>query len=525
MQRRSFLVGAAGALAAPHIARAQASRVLKFVPDADLASLDPVWTTSYQTRDHGYMVFDTLYGQDSKFRPSPQMLEGALVDNDGKLWKLALRNGLKFHDGERVLAADCIASIKRWGARDSFGQALMAAIDEMAVVDDRTFTIRLKYAFPLLPEALSKTAPSMCPIMPARLAETDPFKQVTEMVGSGPFRFKADERIPGARVVWERNADYVPRPNGTPDRTSGPKIVNFDRVEWQIMPDSSTVASALQRGEIDWWYTPPTDLQPLLAGSRGVKTEVIVPTGTIATMRFNHLQKPFDNPAIRRAMFGAIIQSDYMTAVAGEDRSRWRDGVGYFCPGTPMASDAGMERLTGKHDLDQAKRDLAAAGYKGERVVLLGPMDIPSTKAMAEVTADVLKKLGVNLDFQAMDWATLVQRRIKTEPVEQGGWSIFQTSWSGLDQFNPAGHVFLRANGRNAAPGWPTSEKLESLRDDWLKAPDLAAQKKLAEQMQLQAFEDVPYIPLGQTITPTAFRSDLTGMLDGLPLFWNIKRG
>ncbi|HEY0419845.1 MAG TPA: ABC transporter substrate-binding protein, partial [Acetobacteraceae bacterium] len=364
-----------------------------------------------------------------------------------------------------------------------------------------------------------------CPIMPARLANTDAFTQVTEVVGSGPYRYKPDERVPGSRVVWERNPDYVPRPSGTPDRTTGPKIANFDRIEWLIMPDSSTVASALQRGEIDWWYTPQADLIDMLAKSRGVKAEVIVPTGTIATMRFNHLQRPFDNPAIRRALLGAITQADYMTAVNGEDRSRWRDDVGYFCPGTPMANDAGMEALTSKRDLDQVKRKLAAAGYKGEPVVLLGPMDIPSTKALAEVTADLLRQLGMNLDFQAMDWATLVQRRVKTEPADQGGWSIYQTSWAGLDHFNPAGHAFLRANGKAAAPGWPTSEALESLRDKWLKAPDLAAQKKLAQQIQLQAFEDVPYIPLGQSMTPTAFRADLTNMLDGLPLFWNLRRG
>ncbi|MCW3473497.1 ABC transporter substrate-binding protein [Limobrevibacterium gyesilva] len=523
MQRRRFLVGSAAALALPAIARAQASRVLRFVPDADLASLDPVWTTSYQTRDHGFMVYDTLFGSDSQFRPQPQMLDGAAVESDGLTWKLSLRTGLKFHDGERVLARDCVASIVRWGKRDTFGQALLAATDELFHADDRTIVFRLKYPFPLLPEALSKTAPSMCPIMPLRLAETDPFKQVTEAVGSGPYRYKADERVPGARVVWERNPDYVPREDA-PSRTAGAKIANFDRIEWAIMPDTSTVASAIQRGEVDWWYTPPADLLALLKKAPGVKLQVIVPTGTIATMRFNHLQPPFDNPAIRRAMLGAIKQADYMTAVNGENADMWRDHVGYFCPNTPMASDAGIEALTGPRDLDQVKRNLAAAGYKGEKVVLLGPMDIPSTKALAEVTADLLKRLGMNLDFQAMDWATVVQRRVKTDPVDQGGWSIFQTSWSGLDQFNPAGHVFLRGNGRNAAPGWPTSPKIEELRDAWLRAPDLAAQQKIAEQLQLQAFQDVPYIPLGQTITPTAYRADLTGLLDGLPLFWNVRR-
>ena len=527
MRRRHFLAASAAAsaaLATPSISQAQGSKVLKFVPQADLATLDPIWTTSYQTRDHGFMVFDTLFGQDQRYRAQPQMLEGATVDADGKLWQLTLRTGLKFHDGTPVLSRDCIASIARWGKRDSYGQALLAAVDEMTVVDDRAFRIRLKYPFPLLPDALSKTSPSMCAIMPERLAKTDAFTQITEMVGSGPYRFKADERVPGARAVWEKFAGYQPR-NEKAERTAGGKQVYFDRVEWLIMPDPASVSAALQQGEIDWWSDPPADLIPLLAKSKGVVTPTIVPTGLIATMRFNHLQAPFNNPAIRRAIIGAIKQSDYMAAVMGEDRSGWADNVGYFCPGTPMASAAGMDQLNGPRDYAKVKHDLEVAGYKGEKVVLLGPMDIPSTKALAEVTADMLKKIGINLDFQAMDWATLVQRRAKTEPVEQGGWSIFQTSWAGLDQFNPAGHVFLRANGKAAAPGWPTSEKLEALRDDWFRAPDAATQKKLADQIQLQAFADVPYIPLGQTISRTAYRANLTGVLEGLPLFWNIQRG
>ena len=524
MQRRSFLAGTAAALAMPNIARADAVRTLTFVPDADLALLDPVFTTSYQTRDHAFLVYDTLFGQDSRLRATVQMLEGFLIEDDHKLYRLALRRGLKFHDGSPVLARDCAASIRRWGARDSFGQALMAATDEVSASDDRTIVIRLKAPFPLLPDALAKTSPSMCPMMPERLADTDPFQQVTEAIGSGPFRYLADQRVPGARVVYERFADYLPRSDGKAERTSGPKIANFDRIEWSVIPDAATAAAALAKGEVDWWYTPVADLLPALRANHAIKTDIVVPTGLIATMRFNQLQAPFDNPAIRRALVGAVSQADYMTAVMGEDRAGWRDKVGYFCPDTPLASDVGMAALTGPRDLDAVRRDLGAAGYRGERVVLLAPQDIPSTKALAEVTADVLKRVGINLDVQAMDWATLVQRRVKTEPVAQGGWSIYQTSWAGVDQLNPAGHVFLRGNGRAAAPGWPTSPRLEELRDAWFQAPDLPAQQAIAAEMQRQAFIDVPYIPLGQTISPTAYRANLSGVLDGLPLFWNVKR-
>ncbi len=526
MQRRQFVVGsaaAAGALATPHVVRAAGSKVLKFVPQADLATLDPVWTTSGQTRDHGFMVYDTLFGIDDQYNLKPQMLEGATTGNDGKLWTMKLRDGLKFHDGEKVLARDCVASILRWSKRDSYGQAIAAAIDEISAPDDKTIVIKLKYPFPLLPMGLGKTSPSICVMMPERLAKTDAFTQVKETIGSGPFKFKASERVPGSLVVWEKNQDYVPR-DGVANGTTGGKVVHFDRVEWHVMPDASTVSAALRQGEIDWWDLPTADLVPLLAKSKGISTRVNVPTGSIATMRFNQLQAPFDNPAMRRAIIGAVDQAEYMTAVMGDDRSRWDDKVGYFCPGTPMANDAGMQALTSPRDLDRVKKELEAAGYKGERVVLLAPQDIDSVKALAAVTNDMLKKIGINVDAQAMDWATLVQRRASKAPLDKGGWSIFQTSWAGIDHANPVGNVFLRGNGDKAQVGWPTAPKLESLRDQWIKAPNEAEQKRLAREIQLQAFQDVPYIPLGRALSKIAYRSDISGMLKGLPLFWNVKR-
>ncbi len=524
MRRRTFLASTAAALAVPAVARGDAANMLTFVPQADLAVLDPIWTTTYQTRDHGFLVFDTLFGLDSHFKAQPQMAEGAVSEDDGRTWRITLRPELMFHDDTKVLARDCVASVKRWGARDGFGQALIAATDEISARDDKTIQFRLKYPFPLLPDALAKTPPSICPIMPERLAVTDPYKQVTEMVGSGPYRFKADERVSGSRVVYQRNMKYVPRPNGTPDGTAGPKIAYIDRIEWRIIPDPGTVAAAVQNGEIDWWLVPQADLLPLLRKQRDVKVENIVPTGFIATMRFNQLSPPFDNPAIRRALLGAVEQSDYMIGMVGTDETLWNVPCGVFTPNTPLASNAGMDVLTSKRDPAKVRHDLEVAGYKGEKVVVLTPTDIASAKALADITADTLRHLGMNVDAQAMDWATLVGRRAKMDPVEQGGWNIFHTSWSGLDQINPAGHIFLRGNGKAAAPGWPSSPRIEELRDAWFKASDLAAQKKLAEQMQLHAFQDVPYIPLGQYFQPTAYQANLTGVLPGNPVFWNIRR-
>ncbi len=524
MNRRSLMQAGLSALAAPHVARAADMRVLRFVPQADLAVLDPVWTTAYQTRDHAFLVFDTLFGQDNGYAAHPQMLEAAAAEDDGLRWRLVLRPGLRFHDNEPVLARDCVASIRRWGARDTFGQALLAATDALTAADDRTIVFRLRAPFPLLPDALAKTAPSPCVVMPERLAATDPFKQVPEMVGSGPYRFLPDERVPGARVAYARFDGYVPRRDGVPSRTAGPKRTGFDRVEWAIIPDAATAAAALQRGEVDWWLAANPDLLGRLRADRRLVVRTQDPTGVIGTMRFNQLHPPFDNAALRRAVLGAVQQSEYMEAVSGPDRALWADGVGFFCPGTPLANTAGMEALTGPRDLDRSRRAVADSGYVGEKVALLVPTDIPSTNALAEVTADLFRKLGLNVDAQAMDWGTAVQRRTNMEPVERGGWSVFQTSWSGLDQATPAGHPFLRGNGRAAAPGWPDSPVIEALRDEWLSSPDPAAQFSLAEQIQAQAFRDVPYVPLGQQFQQTAYRTELSGVLPGMPVFWNIVR-
>ncbi len=523
MHRRTLLTGTAATLALPSIARAAAPRVLSFIPQSDLTVLDPVWTTAYVTRNHGFMVFDTLYGLDSSFRATPQMVAGAVKDAGGLEWRLGLRPGLKFHDGTPVLARDCVASIKRWGARDAFGQTLLAATDELSAPDDATIRFRLKHPFPLLPDALGKSATSMCPIMPERLANTDPFTQVTEMVGSGPFRFKADERVVGARVVYERFDGYTPLPSGKPNWTSGPKIVNFDRVEWQVVPDPSTAAAALQAGEVDWWEYPLPDLLPVLRRTNAITVALPNPTGQVPVLRMNQLHPPFDNPAIRRALLSAVNQMDFLTAVVGDDATLKHVPAGFFTPGTAMASDAGMMALTSPRDLPAAKKALADAGYKGERVVVLAPTDFPSLKALADVGSDLMTRLGMNVDYQAMDWGTVVQRRVSKAPVDQGGWSVFHTFWDGLDLLNPATNVMLRGNGAAASPGWPTNPDIEDLRDQWLVAPAEADQKRIAADIQTHAFQDVPYIPLGQNFITTAYRG-LSGVLDGFVIFWNVRK-
>ncbi len=525
MKRRTVLQGIGAALAAPRIAAAQAARVLKFIPQSDLTVLDPIWTTAYVTRNHGFMVFDTLFGSDGSFKASPQMAAGMTVESDGKLVRITLRDGLKWHDGEKVLARDCAASIKRWGARDSFGQTVMAVTDELSAPDDKTIQFRLKKPFALLADALGKSSSNFAAMMPERLALTDPFKQITEMVGSGPYKFKADERNVGHLVVYERNAAYVPSPTGTASWTAGPKIANFDRVEWHVIPDPSTAAAALQGGEMDWWETPTGDLLPTLRKA-GITVAIQDPTGLIGCMRFNQLQPPFDNPAIRRAILGAISQEDFNLTIAGDDPAMSRTGVGVFTPGTPLASDVGLEPLIGKRDYDKVKRDLAAAGYKGEKVVFLAPTDLAVLKMQGDIAGDALKRAGLNVEVQAMDWGSVVGRRTNKGPIDKGGWNVACTFWTGGDHLTPAGHTFMRGTGEAGGNwGWPSSTVLEDLRTQWFDAPGLAAQQKLAQAMQRQVMQDVPYVPLGQVLQATAFRKNITGVPNGFAMFWNVRKG
>ena len=521
LNRRSLLATAAASLATP--ALAQSPRLLRFIPEGDVAVLDPIWTTATVTRNHGYLVFDTLYGQDGEYRVQPQMVAGHTVEQDGLLWRLTLREGLRFHDNEPVRAQDVVPSIRRFAARDAFGRALMDATDEMSAVDDRTVQFRLKRPFPLLPAALGKTGTSMPCIMPERLAKTDANTQVTEMVGSGPYRFIAADRVPGSLVAYERFAGYVPRADGPATFTAGPKRAWFDRVEWRVIPDSGTAANALGNGEVDWWQNPTPDLQPLIRKRPGVDIQVLDPGGGLGCLRFNHLFPPFDNPAIRQALLGAVDQTEVMTAVAGDERALWRDHVGVFSPGTPMATTDGTDALVGKRDFAAVKRALAAAGYKGEPVVFLDPTDYPATHAMALVMADAFQKCGLNVDLVSTDWGTLVQRRSSRKPPGEGGWNVFVTYLNGTNNFDPASQLGLRGNGDQGWFGWARAPKLEALRAQWFEAPDVAAQQRICAEIQRQFFVDVPYLPLGAYYEATATRR-LKGVRTGFVQFYDVER-
>ena len=515
----AIVLGALIAVAPGQVARAES--VLKFVPHADLAIIDPYATGAYITRNYGYMVYDTLFALDNAYKPQPQMVERWKASDDKLNWTFTLRDGLKWHDGQPVRAADVVASLKRWGVRnDSYGQPLLAAASAIEASDDKTFRIALKTLFPVL-EALG-TLTSPTPFMlPERLAETDPFTQIKEAIGSGPFKMVMAEWRPGHQVVFTKNADYVPRTE-PPLWATGGKRVKLDRVEWNYIPDPLTAWQALAGGEVDYWENLANDYVPM--ASHDPNVAVTSSLGFIGTMRFNHLYPPFDNIKMRQAVLAVLDQRDFMAAMAG-DPSNWRTCPSVFACDWEAADPPGGEALSGPRDYDKAKRLIAEAGYKGERIALLDAADIPQLHAEALVANDLLKRLGLNVDLVTAEWGTVVKRVNDKAPPEQGGWNVFVTAFAVYDMINPATNRFLRANGTSAPAGWPTDPELENLRNEWFQATEDAKRRELADKIQARAFDFVTFIPTGQYRARSAYRKDLAGRLDApIPLLWNIEK-
>lgn len=531
MDRRTFLksatgagvAAAAGGLAMPALAQGAAAKTLRFVPQANLANFDPIWGTQYVVRNAAALVWDTLYGIDSKFQPQRQMVESEEVSADGLTWTFKLRPGLKFHDGTPVLARDVVQSLVRWSARDPMGLMLRAIQVELAPIDDRSWKWVLKQPFPKMLLALAKNNAPCSFIMPERIAKTDPFAQITEFVGSGPMKFARNEWVPGAKAVFEKFTDYVPRSEKA-DWLAGGKNILVDRVEWVIMPDPATAAAALQNGEVDWWETPLSDLVPVLKGNANINVDIGDPLGNIGSFRMNHLFPPFNNVKVRQAVMTALNQEDYMRALVGEDDKLWKELGGFFTPGTPLYTEEGGEMMKAKN-VAAAKKLLAESGYKGEPVVCVVAQDMAATKSMGDVTAELLKSIGMNVDFVATDWGTVGARRAQKTPPGQGGWSMFHTWHAGADCINPAAYTAIRANGEKAWFGWPDVPAVETEVTNWFNAKDLAEEKAALGRLNKAAVENVVYAPTGFYLGYQAWRKNVSGVVSGpLPFFWGVSK-
>jgi peptide/nickel transport system substrate-binding protein len=513
---------AAIAMMAGAMGAADAQSVLRAVPITDLKVIDPIWTTAYTTRNHGYMVFDTLFAMDENFKPQPQMVERFDVSADKLTYTFTLRDGLKWHDGAPVRAADCVASLERWGKRDVMGGTLMSFTSKLETVDDKTFRLVLKEPVGFVLEALGKVDSIVPFMMPERLAKTDPFQQITDVIGSGPFKFAKDQWVPGNKVVYLKNTDYVPRKE-PPSMAAGGKVAKVDRVEWILIPEPSTAIAALNNGEVDLFELPPPDLLKLLKQSPNVVVTNSDRLGSIAFMRLNHLHPPFNHPKAREAMLYATNQEDYMMAAFG-DPQNWKKCVAMFGCGGPADSAAGSDALK-KQNVEKAKELLKESGYKGEPVVLLDATDISFLHQMNLVAAETLKAVGINVQIQAMDFSMLTSRRAKKEPPAEGGWNVFLTAALVSGMMDPLVNAYAGAACDKALFGWPCDDTLEKLRLDWARAADAAAKKKLTDDIQARHMQVVTYIPLGQYVENIAHHKRLEGVIKSPARFyWNIEK-
>jgi len=530
MDRRTFLksagagvLAASNGLATPAISQRAAARALRFVPQQDLANFDPIWTSAFVVRNAAAMVWDTLYGVNDELQPQRQMIEAEEVSTDGLTWTFRLRSGLRFHDGEPVLAKDVVASLKRWAARDQLGLMIAAIQNKLTTIDDRSFRWVLKKPYPKMLLALGKSAGPVAFIMPERIAKSDPFKQITEHVGSGPMRFIKSEWVPGAKAVFEKFTDYQPRQEPA-SWLAGDKRLLVDRIEWIVIPDPATASAALQNGEVDWWEMPIADLVPVLRRNRNVTVDIADPLGNVGIFRMNHLFPPFNDVRARRAILAAMSQEDYMRALGGDD-STWKLLPSFFTPGTPLYNEEGGEVLKGPRNFDAAKRLLTESGYSGQPVTCLVAQDVPFAKAWGEVTADLLKRLGVNVDLAAVDWGTVVARRAQKSPPGQGGWHMFHTSNAGVSCANPATNQQIRANGADAWFGWPNIPQVEAEVSAWFDAKTLDEEKVAARRLNRAAFDHAIYAPVGFFLDHQAWRKNVTGIVKGpLPFFWGVSK-
>jgi peptide/nickel transport system substrate-binding protein len=498
--------------------------VLRVVPQAVLNTIDPVWSSAQIVRNLGFMVFETLYGRDENLVPHKQMLEADLMEDGGKRWMFRLREHLMFHDGTPVLARDVIASLQRWMKRDPAGATLATRIDELTATDDRTITMRLNRPFPHIPELMSKvTIPPV--IMPERLAQTDPYKQIPEAIGSGPFRFVHNEHVLGSRAVFVKNGKYVPRDEPV-SWNAGGRQVHVDRVEWLMIPDGGTAANALMTGEVDWIEIPLPDLIGNLRKTRGIRTGHLDVYGQIVALRPNHVAYPTSSPAIRRAMMAAIDQKEVMTAIMGGDPENWFVPQGFMATGRPEVDDAGIENVRAPKPKAEIRRVLDAAGYKGEKMLLLHATEHTFYNPASLIVTQQLNDAGFNVEAQPMDWANVQKRRTNRSPLNEGGWSMFPTVTPVAEMRSPLVGMFMRGNGRNAFFGWPEDPETERMYDTWLGLSDPAEQTKLEREYVLRAYETVPFIPMGRYIQSSAWRDNLTGILKGPSIvFWNVRKG
>jgi peptide/nickel transport system substrate-binding protein len=501
----------------------ESDRVLRVVPSADPAVLDPTRGLNLISRTFAQTVFETLFALDSHLVPRPMMVDREQVTPDGLTYTFTLRPGLTFHDGSPVTARDVVASLERWMNGSSIGSQFRKLTASLGVTDERTVTLVLHQRSGLVEFMLAGPGAPIAGIMREADAKRDPAIPVTEPIGSGPFRYIPSERVSGHLVVFEKFAGYVPR-SEPPDGVAGARVVKVDRMEWILMPDATTAADALIKGEVDFWEQVSPDLAGMLR-DKGITVRGIANLPTVAFIRPNFRLPPFDDVRARQALALLFDQNEMMEAAAG-DGVKWQECHSFTVCGGPFSTEIGSEQYR-TPNIAKAKELLAAAGYKGERIVLLGTPQLPAINAMTLVAEQRLKQAGMNVDTQMADFAVMFQRmQAANKPLDQGGYNLFAYHAIGSSYFHPLMNlaIDLSCSGKNWA-GFPCDPEGEALRQTFLQAPDDETAKASFARLQVRLFQYLPYIPLGQFDVATGWRKNITGVLNAYTVaYWNIEK-
>ena len=549
LNRRGLLRSAALVGLGWRRADAADARQIVFVPQAMPASLDPIATPSFATRTAAMAVFETLYGTDARLNAMPQMVDRFRMEDDGRTWMFQLRADLWFHDGARVTARDCVASLRRWMRRDRVGHALGARLDVIEAPDDTTIRIRLGRPLRQLPLMLAKRQLSPPVIMPARFADQSVDTPVDGVIGSGPFRLANLDWHAGDPLDLLRFARYQPRTEAS-SFTGGGRVALLDRVLWRTPDDPPR---ALRDGAADWVEWLPPGLATDSFGDAPVTVGRIDDVGYYAMLRLNALRGPTANQRIRQAILAGVDQTAVMASVFGDDTTRFHAPIGLYPPGSEFVTTVGLDRISATKSPRTIKTMLRDAGYKGEPIVIVNPVDDPIHTRLTAAAIDELRQIGLTVETRDLDRQAFAawrragggarpgadavpaakdrapeNRASENRPPENRAaedWSALCDSVPAADHFDP----FAVSAGPPPAgglwPGWPDDPAATRLRDAWIDAADLSTRRTLAAQLQAQAFTTAAFVPLGQWFPTSAWRKSIVGQQNGsFPVFWDIAR-
>src|SRR6266567_3337752 len=475
-------------------ARAQAPKkggVLKVAVLGDPPTLDSHWTTANFVEIITQHIYESLYTLDQNYQPIPVLAEALpAVSADGLTYAIKLRQGIRFHNGKEMTSDDVVASLKRWGGYAVQAKAMWASVEGVRAVDRSTVEIKLKEKSGIVLISLAN-ANNFAAVYPKEIAEKYPTPaKVTEYIGTGPFKFV--EWKPDVHIRMVRYDDYKPRAEAA-NGYGGRRVASLESGEVDFADDLQAVA-------YDRIKDNPK-LRPL-----------IVRPYAWAMAVFNKKEGLMTNVKLRQAVQAAVDNEPNMRAAVGNPLFYRLDSGLAFTEQKAWHSKAGGDAYN-QRNKDKAKKLLQEAGYKGEPIRFITTKEYEWMYNVALVTKQQLVEVGMTIDLQVVDWATLVQRRNNEKMYE-----IFTTGMTLVP--DPTQHPYLRCDW----PGWTCDEAITSRMDAIRKEPDPKKRMALWEEVHRVFYERVPVIRYGDLFGLRAMQAYVKGYNEKMafPRFYNV---